>query len=400
MRRLMILGARSAQLPVYRKARDMGLKILGADNDAAAPGLEYSDDTVVCDLADSATLLAAARRHDIDGAMTLGADYPMPALARICEALRLSGPGIATVARATHKASMRRAFERAQLPCPRYRHVLTLESARDVARAAGTSLIFKPALGSGGRGVTRVAADAPLAAVDAAFVHADAHSREGQGVIVEDFVDGPEFSVETITSRGVTQVIAVTDKHTSGAPCFVELGHDQPSRWDADAQRLLREVAIRAVQALGIDDAAAHTEVRLGAQGPVLMECAARAGGGCIVTQLVPLSTGVDMVRACIELALGGQPDLRPVRQGQPAAIRFLTAAPGTVRAIEGVEQARSMAGVVEIVLYVAPGHQVPELKDATGRCGHVVASAPDLDSAVRRAEDAARAVHVRTAAA
>ena len=112
---------------------------------------------------------------------------------------------------------------------------------------------------------------------------------------VEEFVDGPEFSIETLTHAGTTKVfVAVTDKLTSGAPYFVELGHNQPSRWSTDQVELLCDTAIQAVTALGIDRAAGHTEIRLRVGRPVVMEAAARLGGDSLPAILCPISTRVD----------------------------------------------------------------------------------------------------------
>ena len=373
MRKLMILGGRTAQLPVYRMARTMGLSLVGADPDPAAPALALADTVACCDLADADELVRVARREGVQGAMTFAADYPMPALARICGELNLSGPAPEAVSRATNKAAMRRAFVQAGVPGPDFLHVHTGLAARDAARLLAGDIVVKPAHSSGGRGVTRVAAGAP--------------APPGQGVMVEACIEGPEYSVETITWRGQSIVVAITDKLTSGAPHFVELGHQQPTEADEPTRAAIRAVARRALQALGIDNAAGHVELRVGRDGPTLMECAARAGGGCISSHLVPLCTGVNMIGACIAIALGDTPDLRPSSQVSAAAIRFLTASPGRMVRIVGVDQARSTDGIVEIETYFGTGHEVGVLRDATARCGHVIATGSDVPAAARLAE-------------
>jgi biotin carboxylase len=243
--------------------------------------------------------------------------------------------------------------------------------------------------------VTRVGANATGRAITAGFDAALAATRE-DAVLVEEFVVGPEFSVEAITWRGMTRVVAVTDKLTSGAPHFVELGHSQPSRFGQADLDALRSTAIAAVAALGIDDAASHTEIRLGAAGPRIMESAARLGGGFINSHLVPASCGVDIVRAAIAVALGREPDLEP-RALQGSAIRFLTAPPGRIESVDGLDVARSMPGVMEAVSYVSRGDEFGALRDASGRLGHVIARGATASEAVRRAESALAALHVRT---
>ncbi len=341
----MVLGAGRGQVPMIRAACEDGLEVVAVDPSRDAPGLRLADHAYCHDLADVDAVLRAATRHGISGIATLGADYPMPVLAQVCAALGLPGPVIDAVHRATNKWLMRAAFQ-----------------------SAGLTAGF----------------DAALAA-----------TRE-DAVLVEEFVEGPEFSVEAITWRGMTRVVAVTDKLTSGAPHFVELGHSQPSRFGQADLDALRSTAIAAVAALGIDDAASHTEIRLGAAGPRIMESAARLGGGFINSHLVPASCGVDIVRAAIAVALGREPDLEP-RALQGSAIRFLTAPPGRIESVDGLDVARSMPGVMEAVSYVSRGDEFGALRDASGRLGHVIARGATASEAVRRAESALAALHVRT---
>lgn len=385
-RRLLVLGARLAQIPIYREARARGLFVIGADPDAAAPGLALADERIICDLRDAAALLAQARRFEIDGALTYAADYPMPALGQLCASLGLAGPDPATTHRATHKAAMREALARAGVPCPRYHHVHTLDSAADAASSLGGDIIVKPAFSSGGRGVMRLAA-AAAGLLPPAFAHAQSFCLPGEGVMVEEFVEGDEFSVEMLSRAGEVHVLAVTDKFTSGPPHYVELGHQQPSRLSSADRAAVEATAVMTVRALGIEGSAAHAELRLGRDGPVVMECAARAGGGFITSHLVPLSTGFNMVSACISVALNEAPDLQPAPHHRGAAICFVTVPPGLLGAIEGIEEARSLPGIVDVQLYVEPGHRIGVLRDATARCGHVIAVGDDPAGAMRRAE-------------
>jgi biotin carboxylase len=161
---------------------------------------------------------------------------------------------------------------------------------------------------------------------------------------------------------------------------------------------LVVEAALRGVRALGLDWCAAHAEVRLSSRGPFLMEIGARLGGDFITTELVPRSTGVDMVAAAIRLALGETPDLTPRREPRGAAIRYLTPNPGKVVALQGLEAARRMPGVEILEVPVKPGDTVPPLTSSLTRVGHVIAEGRDAAEAVARAEAARDAVEIVTA--
>lgn len=374
----------------------MGLNVVAVDPDPAAPGLALATVRRVHDLADVQAILRVAREHRIDGILTMAADYPMPTVAAVCAELNLPGPRPQVVAQATNKWLMRQVLQAALLPCPSLRRVLDLEQAAHAVAALRGDTIFKPAMSHGGRGITRVPAGSPMAIVERAFVRARRETR-ADGVLVEEFVDGAEFSVESLTHQGVTHIVAVTDKITSGAPYYVELGHSQPSRWPATRVETLRTTAEQAMAALGIDQAAGHTEIRLTSNGPVIMEAAARLGGGFITSHLVPLSTGVDLVRATIRVALGASPDLTPKLPAWAAAVRFLSATPGRVTGVDGLEALQDIDGLEEAEIYVRPGETIGALVDASGRPGHVICSGRDAEHAIALAEAAQRCICIRT---
>ena len=392
---LMILGAGRGQVSMIRTAIEDGLEVVAIDPSPLAPGLKLAHHKYTYDLSDNQSILTVAHKHQISGVATLGADYPMPLLGTICAQLRLPGPTIDTVACATNKRLMRAAFVDFGVPCPRSIPVKNLIEAVEAISSIGTECIIKPVMSQGGRGITRVAADTAAQEIATAFRIAMRETR-ADGVLVEEFVDGPEFSVEAITWRKNTHVVAVTDKLTSGAPYYVELGHSQPSRFSPEQINSLREAAVSAVEALGIDNAPSHTELRLTSTGPLIMETAARLGGGFITSHLVPLSCGVNIVRAAIQVALGEAPDLT-VRDLGGSAIRFLKTSPGVVSAITGLNEVRSMSGVVEAESYVCPGDRVIPLRDATGRIGHVICVGKDVEEAVRRVQAAYERISIST---
>ena len=215
------------------------------------------------------------------------------------------------------------------------------------------------------------------------------------GVVVEEYLMGQEVSVEVIVVRGEAHILQVTDKLTTGAPHFVEMGHSQPSRLPEKALEEIRRVAARAVKAVGIDNGPAHVEMMLTESGPRMIELGARMGGDCITTHLVPLSTGIDMTRATIQLCCGEEPDLTP-RQNQGAAIRYFQVPYGRIASIEGTEQAASILGVQEITFTKQVGDIAGEIGSSTDRIGFVIAQAATAAQAVEACEQAMAAVTIR----
>ena len=321
MKKIMILGASILQLPAIEKAKEMGLAVIAVDMNPEAVGFSV-DDVVkeVISTIDTEAVLEAAKRHQIDGIMTLASDMPMQTVAVVSEALGLVGVSRDTALKATNKAFMRDTLKEAGVSVPMYFRVKGKEAfieAVEKVKAAGYKCIVKPADNSGSRGVDLLKDDSNI---DAAYDYTVKFSRGGE-IVVEEFMEGPEVSVETLAVDGDVHVIQITDKLTTGAPYFVEMGHTQPSRLAKDVRQRISEVAIAANKAIGISNGPSHTEIKVTKDGPKIVELGARLGGDCITTHLVPLSTGVNMVDASIRIALGEKPDLEP-KWNKGSAIR------------------------------------------------------------------------------
>lgn len=393
---VLVLAAGPLQLPAIIVGKRLGLRVVAADGDPQAPGLTLADAAHVVDITDPQACLRVAREERVDGVIHICSEVAMPALGLINEELGLHGPDCATVLRATNKERMRRAFETGGAPSPKSVGVATQAEALAALAVIGRPCIVKPSRNSGSRGVTRVSTHDG----DEAFVQAfDRAVRESRDVsaVVETYVDGPEFSIEIIVYNGRPHVLAVTDKETTGIPYFVETGHNQPSCLAPGDRARVVDAALRGVRALGINWSAAHAEVKLSADGPYLMEIGARLGGDFITTELVPRSTGIDMVAAAIRVALGEEPDLTPRHPLGGAAIRYLRPTPGVVVGIFGLDGARRLPGVVISDVYVHAGDTVPELVSSLSRVGHVIAEGKNAAEAIAHAETACAAIRIET---
>ena len=385
---LLLLGAGPLQLPAIHAAHRLGLEVVALDGNPGAPGLRLADVGRVVDLLDVDACVAVGRDVRPDGVIHICSEVAMPALGAINQDLALHGPDAVTVVRATNKEAMRRAFTTGNAPSPRSLGVRSLPEAVAAGVQLGGAVILKPGRNSGSRGVTRVDNGEDEQAIARAFRRALRESRDPV-VVIEEFVDGPEFSVEILVWGRQAHVLAVTDKQTTGEPNFVETGHSQPSQLaPADRVRVV-EAALRGVEALGLDWCGVHAEVRLSPQGPLLMEIGARLGGDFIASELVPRATGVDMVTAAIQLALGEIPDLTPQHPPHGACIRYLTPQPGTVIGLEGVDEARATPGVKIVELSIGLGDRVPALMSSSARVGHIIAEGVTSQAAIAAAERA-----------
>ena len=396
-RTLMILGASILQLPAIEKASEMGLRVVVADMNPKAVGFDI-DGVIkeVISTIDTPKILEAARRHKIDGIMTLATDMPMQAVATVCHEMGLTGISQETALKATNKAFMRDALLKGGVPVPMYFRVKNEEEFREAAakiREAGYRCIVKPADNSGSRGVILIDKDESPDKADKAYEYSKTFSRGGE-VVVEEYMEGPEVSVETLAVDGKVYVVQITDKITTGAPYFVEMGHTQPSRLDEAVQEEIRRVAIAANEAVGIQNGPSHTEIKVTKDGPKIVEIGARLGGDCITTHLVPLSTGINMVEASIRIALGEKPEIRPA-WNMGSANRYLKTATGTVQRVNGVESALEVPGVKQVCIVHGAGEQVGEIRSSGDRAGFVIAQAATADLAAAAAEEGIRRIVV-----
>lgn len=350
--------------------------------------------TVLTDTSDPEQVVAELRRlrntMDLRGVFS-STDYSIAVAATAARALGLPGLAPEAALNARNKRRTRELCGKAGVPVPRWTVALTEPEALAAARGFGWPCVVKPMTEAGSLGVRLCRGEADLLAAWRAVTDVATDFR-GQprepGALVEEYLVGPEVSVECLTWEGRTVVVGVTDKMLGPHPCFVELGETFPSLLPPALAQECAEVAEAALEAVGHDFGASHVEVRLTAQGPRLIEVNARMGGAQI-TRLIKESTGLDMPLEVIRMHTGTAPDLS-FRSTGAAVSRYVTApVAGRIRAVHGVDLARRVPGIVDVAVDVAAGDEARVPTDNVDVVGHVVARAPSAGEAVRMADAA-----------
>ena len=395
MKKLLVLAAGLLQIPIIKKAKEKGYYVIAADGSPNAPGLLLADKAIVDNIISEEVMLDHARREKIDGVIHPCSEVSMSVMGRINDELHLHGISRETALRATNKHLMRNAFEAYDAPSPKSYCTESVEDGYRIFRLLGKKAILKPSRNSGSRGINEIDPGTPFEAFVPLFERSLSESRDSS-VMIEEFVDGFEFSIEMIIWNGSVSILQVTDKKTTGAPGFVELGHSQPSSFSDEIVSSVCSAATQGVKALKLEDCAAHAEVKYHKGRAYIMEIGARLGGDFISTELTPLSTGIDMVGAAIDIALGINPDLSPHSPQQGVAIRYFTPNPGIVDRIER-EELLHRKGVYDARLYVKPGDRVCEVKSSLDRSGHVIVTAPTAKEAVALADSIVSSVKIVT---
>ncbi len=384
MKKLLVLGASFLQLPAIKKAKEMGYYVAVADYNKKAVAIPFADEYFCESTIDIEAIEKVARQFKPDGIITVASDMPMRSVANASKVLGLNSISPETALKATDKGEMIKAFKEHGVASPWYFICENFESFSSVLKKITYPAIMKPLDSAGSRGIILAKTEKEL--LDG-FEYSFSNSY-GSGVILEEYMQGNEVSVETMTIDGETIILAVTDKLTTGAPHFVEMGHSQQSILPKEVIEQIKELAKKAAKAVGINAGPAHIEIMATENGPKMIELGARMGGDCITTHLVPLSTGIDMMAATINVACGIKPDLTP-KFNRGSAIRFLDAPIGTITGIEGIEKAGKIEGVKEITLTKNIGDQSCEINSSLDRIGYIIAEANSAKEAVNICEKA-----------
>ena len=396
MKKIMVLAAGLLQIDVIEKAKSMGYYVLAVDGNPKAPGFNVADKAICADIVNEETMLKIARDEHVDGVIHPCSEVSMAVMGRINDELGLSGISREQAICATNKHLMRKAFEKGNAPSPKSILAQDAEDAWSrLQNEFDTDAILKPSRNSGSRGIAKVSRNMDKGDFIRAYDEALSESRDNS-VLIEQFIEGPEFSIEMIVWQGEIHVLTVTDKKTTGAPHFVELGHNQPSCFSDTDVETLKAAAVAGVRALGVNNCACHAEAKLMNGKAYLMEVGARLGGDFISTELTHLSTGIDMVAAAIDVALGVEPDLSAKEEPKGVCIRYFCPKPGKLVSISNTEVLNN-PHVYLWEIYPKEGDVIPAVTSSLCRSGHVIVTEKTPQKAIELAERLIESVKFET---
>lgn len=304
MKKLAVIGANEPLKCFYKQAKELGYYIIGIAYDTGAVCKEYCDKFYPISFVDKEAVLEVCKKEKIDGIISFSLESALPTLIYVAQRMDLVSNSFECARRLESKYSMRECFTANGIPNPAYKIVNSENKLANIE--IPYPYIVKPIDSGGSQGVTKVNNSEELSK---AFERAIEYSRKG-GVIIEQFIDGREFSVEYISCNGSHYYLQITDKVTSGEPYFIELAHHQPAQISEDIVLRIQNMVEKALTALRIENSASHTEIKLDSHDNLyIIEIGARMGGDYITSDLVRLSTGYNFVQGAIDLALG---DFKP----------------------------------------------------------------------------------------
>ena len=319
MKKLAIIGASYLQEPLIEKAKSMGIETHVFAWKADDIGERTADHFYPISIVEKENILKKCREIGIDGICSISSDLAVVAVNYVAEQMHLPGNPDDTTLRCTNKHAMRESFEKNGDPSPKS---ILVEKASDLDGVElGYPIIVKPIDRSGSRGISKLDNDEHIeeaikAAREQGFI---------KKALVEEYATGQEYSIECVSYNGQHHFLQMTHKYTTGAPKCIETGHLEPAPVSGETRENVRKVVFHALNSLGVRNGASHSELKRAKDGTIkIIEIGARMGGDFIGSDLVHISTGIDFVRAVIQIALGEKPDLEPDRKPMIAGVRFV----------------------------------------------------------------------------
>lgn len=365
---ILIVSAGIMQIPAIKTAKEMGLTVIATDMNPNAPGFQYSDYTVLLDSKDTSGHVAYALENkdklNIKAAFA-GSDVAITVSA-ITNALGLPGIPMDVALRSNNKSLMKERWLKDKIPTPFGAEITTVLEAKALLKHIGFPAIVKAVDSAASRGSVKIYSNDNL---DIAIENARNASTTNTALI-EEYVVGNEQSVETIVWKGLHYHVGMADRQFGYYPYHIETAHFDPSGIPVDEQKRIYEVVDNAADSLGINFGPAKADMIWTAKGPMILEMPARLSGGFHSQYTTPYSTGQNPIRAVMEIALGYELNeslLIPSRS-QVSVCAGLFPPKGKIKKIEGVEEAKQISGVKEIIIIKKPGDIIEDYIDNAKR--------------------------------
>ena len=378
-----IVGGGAGQLPLVKKAKEVGLSVLVTDMYPDSPCREYADQYYVVDTTDREGTFRVARECGIDAIATDQTDVAVPTVAYVAEKLGLPGITLEVANRFTNKLIMRETCEKV-VPesIPQFEYFTRIEEAARYVSVCATPFVLKPIGSQGSKGVFKC--DAPdLDKLEISF-----RESRGMGILVEEFIQGEEVALECFTLDKVTHVLAFSKKqHFSQNDC-IDKSVSFFADLDPDVEKSVTELNRKIIQSFGLDTGITHAEYKVHNGKPYLIEIAARGAGSGVSGTIIPKITGFDVNQFILDSALNQKSqDYQGLRQSQYAYLEFMEFAPGKVKSISLKDDIASSAEVINLSIDI--GDVIKSVSDSRDRAGLFIV----IDQSIERVKEKARAL-------
>lgn len=365
------------QCSIICTAKKMGYHTIVIDPDSKAIGQSIADEFIVVDANDYETTLEIAESNSVKGLVTSATDNPLIMMAKVAMALNLPFPSEDSIENTINKFKLKHFLQCNNIPCAK--GVFTdLSDIEEQIKQEDLQfpLIVKPIDSSGSRGVYYCMDKEELEEVSKNSIK----YSKSKKVLVEEYLDGPEISVEALVQYNELHIIQITDKTTTSFPYNVEMGHLQPSRYYEEYYDEIYHILSKVIKVLNLNNCALHPEMKLTNDGIKIVEIGPRLGGDFITSHLTPLSSGINMEEQLVKIAVGEKIDIlrKANRYSSVLYFDFLTNPLGRNKLRTKIGKLKENISAFE--LYYNDSLYLPVITNSMERHGHVVFSADSLE--------------------
>lgn len=393
MKKVLILGAGVYQVPLIKKAKEMGLYTIVASVPGNYPGFQYADKVIYENTVASDAILKVAQEEKVDGICTTGTDVAIVTIGKVCDAMGLRGVSEAGACIACDKALMKKVFQEHGVRSAQCEFVSLdspLDEVKSICDRMGYPVIFKAIDSSGSRGITKVESKDDIERAYLAVQNVTRHNE----YLIETYLTGDEFGAQAFVQDGKLEFVLPHGDYVFKGDTGVPIGHYAPY----NLPQLDEEIKIqtqRAVEAMGIDNCAINADFMMCNGKVYVLEIGARGGATCLV-ELVGLYYGYDYYEKILRVALGEKVDFSPANEKRvPNASHLLTSdLDGTI--VEIANETNDNSCVVEVSLDYDIGDHVRKFKVGPDRIGHIIVTGKTLEDARDNLEIAMKQVRVK----
>jgi biotin carboxylase len=385
------------QIPAIKTAKEMGLFVIASDMNPHAAGFEFADFPLILDTKDIQGhvdfALSNKKKFNISGAFA-GADVAVT-VAAITNALNLPGIPYEVAVRSNNKWQMKQCWLKNKIPTPYAEEVTTLDEAKRALKKVKLPAMVKAIDNAASRGTRKIDSEDEL---EDALNEAKKYSSTGTALI-EEFVEGPEQSIEYIVFEGKHYRFGIVDRHFGFKPYPIEIGHTNPTQLSTSEQESLYNLTKNAAESLGITFGPYKSDTILTSKGPMILELPARLSGGFHSQYTTPLSIGMNPIKAALHIAVGKDFPKGSVEHtvNRVAVCKAIFPKPGKITSISGINEARKIPGVEHVFLMVAEGDEISPYKNCANRVCYIITTGLNFSIAESVWEKASNTIQIIT---
>lgn len=374
---ILVFGCGELQQSIIGRAHKKGLFVVGIDPCADAYCKDDTDAFEVVGGLDFEGTCAVVEKYGIDAIVTAATDKPLVMMARIAEKYGFPFFSVDTARWSTDKFLMKERFELGGIPHARGRLISKEENAEGLVYP----VIIKPRDNSGSRGVKLCRNPEELKeSIDEALENSHLDT-----LLVEEYIEGPEYSIESLHFDGKSEVIQFTEKKTTTFPYNVELGHMQPASISEENKKRIREIITKIGHALMFENCPSHTELKINDRGVFVIETSPRLGGDYITSELVPLSTGINMEDQLLNIAMGDRVDTLTGSHNKASGICYLQLPCGKVRSVNpAIEEVTTWPNVKLFSTSLSANELISPITSSLNRYGQFAVQAENKEDVER----------------